>query len=80
MRAPNISLFPRVIGGPYEGSKHFIVSKGYRKDLYKGSKHFIVFQGLYCLEPRTLYEGSKHFIVSKGYRRTRIPNRVIGPV
>ena len=31
MRAPNISLFPRVIGGPYEGSKHFIVFKGYRR-------------------------------------------------
>ena len=31
MRAPNISLFPRVIGPMYEGSKHFIVFKGYRR-------------------------------------------------
>ena len=31
MRAPNMSLFPRVIEDLYEGSKHFIVSKGYRR-------------------------------------------------
>ena len=36
LMAPNISLFPRVIGPVwtcYEGSKHFIVFKGYRRTL-----------------------------------------------
>ena len=44
MRAPNISLFSRVIG-PVEGSKHFIVFKGYRRTCI-GLQTFHCFQGL----------------------------------
>ena len=44
MRAPNISLFSRVIGGP----KHFIMRApniSLFPRVIDGSKHFIIFKG-----------------------------------